>query len=268
MRVLIWLVALVLMPSLVEAQQPGAAGVCGRPIALEDGWPIATPESAGMDGARLCGIADRLKAQDANVHAVVIARRGKLVFEQYFPGYDDPWGVPEGQFKFDATTKHDMRSVSKSVASLLVGIAIDRKLIASADEPVLKYFSRYADVKSAGWEKISLRHLNAKAAAFAQRYGVTADPEYPYLPYGSDAKRSLIAKAVISAAGVERTSFLPVVIDRKLRPEPLQPADPRFKDAVNYMEWASEGYDHQFTIEGDEVHIGAGGSGAQHESGA
>ena len=111
-------------------------------------------------------------------------------------------------------------------------------------------------------------HDAAKAAAFAKRYGVTADPEYPYLPYGSDAKRSLIAKAVISAAGVERTSFLPVVIDRKLRPEPLQPADPRFKDAVNYMEWASEGYDHQFTIEGDEVHIGGGGSGAQHESGA
>ena len=105
-------------------------------------------------------------------------------------------------------------------------------------------------------------HDAAKAAAFAQRYGVTADPDYPHLPYGTDGKRSLIAKAVISAAGVERASFLPVVIDKKLRPEPLRPEDPRFNDAVNYMEWASAGYDHRFTTEGGEVRISAGERGA------
>src|SRR5437868_4128278 len=83
-------------------------------------------------------IAAGLKETEADVHAVVIARHGKLVFEQYFPGYDDPWGAPEGQFDFDARTKHDMRSVSKSVISLLVGIAIDRKLIADPQQPVVK----------------------------------------------------------------------------------------------------------------------------------
>lgn len=199
MRVLIWLVAVVLMPSLVEAQQPAAAAVCGRPIALEDGWPIATPESVGMDGARLCGIADRLKAQDANVHAVVIARRGKLVFEQYFPGYDDPWGVPEGQFKFDATTKHDMRSVSKSVASLLVGIAIDRKLIASADEPVLNYFPGYAEVKSAGWEKIALRHLLTMSSGISwDEARAWNDPknDEPHLGKDPDPLRYVLSKPI------------------------------------------------------------------------
>ena len=63
---------------------------------------------------------------------MVIVRHGKLVFEQYFPGYDQPWGQGEGQHDFDATTKHDMRSASKSVISLLVGIAIDRKLIGAS----------------------------------------------------------------------------------------------------------------------------------------
>ena len=61
--------------------------------ALDDGWPIASPEDVGLDGARLCGIAARLKATEANVHAVVVVRRGKLVFEQYFAGYDEPWGA-------------------------------------------------------------------------------------------------------------------------------------------------------------------------------
>ena len=123
---------------------------CGSPAALDDGWTIAAPESVGLDGARLCGIAARLQGHaSSHVHAVVIVRHGKLVFEQYFPGLDQPWGEAEAPHEFDATTKHDMRSASKSVISLLVGIAIDRKLIASADEPVVKFFPEYQSVKSA-----------------------------------------------------------------------------------------------------------------------
>ena len=61
---------------------------CGSPTSLNDGWPTATPESVSLDGARLCGIAAKLAATNANVHAVVIARHGKLVFEQYFNGQD------------------------------------------------------------------------------------------------------------------------------------------------------------------------------------
>ena len=92
-----------------------------------------------------------------------------------------------------------------------------------------------------------------KAAAFEKRYGVTLDPDYPHLSYGSDARRSLIAKAVLARDGVKRVSFLPVLIDKQLRPEVLRGGDPRFDDAVRFMEWVSEDFDHRFTVEGDEV---------------
>ena len=90
---------------------------------------------------------------------------------------------------------------------------------------------------------------------FAKRYGVALDPDYPNLPYGVDAKRSLIAKAVIGKRGVERASFLPVLIDTRLRPEVLKRGDPRFDDAVKYMQWVSEGYADGFSVGGDEVAI-------------
>jgi hypothetical protein len=45
------------------------------------------------------------------------------------------------------------------VVSLLVGIAIDRELIKSADEPVVKFFPDYSALKSPGWDNITLRHL-------------------------------------------------------------------------------------------------------------
>lgn len=99
------------------------------------------------------------------------------------------------------------------------------------------------------------------AAAFEKKYGVRLDPEYPHLAYGEDAKRSLIAKAVITPAGVQKTSFLPVQIDKQLRPEVLKRGDPRYADAVRFMNWVSEDFDHTFVIEGDDVVV-SGGSGA------
>ena len=93
----------------------------------------------------------------------------------------------------------------------------------------------------------------AKAAEFMKQYGVVMDTDYPHLAYGADAKRSLVAKAVISRDGVSRVSFLPVMIDKQLRPEVLRQGDPRFDDAVRFMEWVSEGYEHAFSVDGDEV---------------
>jgi len=92
-----------------------------------------------------------------------------------------------------------------------------------------------------------------KAAEFMKQYGVTLDPDYPHLAYGTDAKRSLVAKAVLTREGVKRVSFLPVLIDPQLRPEVLRNGDPRFDDAVRFMEWVSEDHPHRFAVEGDEV---------------
>jgi CubicO group peptidase (beta-lactamase class C family) len=179
---------------------PGATTpACGTPAALGDGWDIGSPESVGLDAARLCGIAARLKDSDADVHAVVVVRHVKLVFEQYFSGYDDPWGIPEGQFDFDATTKHDMRSVSKSVTSLLVGIAIDRKLIAGVDEPVVKFFPEYSAQKTEGWDGITLRHLLTMSSGIrwdeARAWTDPANDE-PHLENEADPIRYVLAKPV------------------------------------------------------------------------
>ena len=87
----------------------------------------------------------------------------------------------------------------------------------------------------------------------ALRNHADQDPDYPLLPYGRDARRSLLAKAVFTKEGVRSVSFLPMMIDKLYRPEVLRAVDPRFEDMVAYMEWASEGFDHTFTRHADEV---------------
>ncbi len=80
------------------------------------------------------------RVQGANIHSVLVVRQGMLAFEHYRKGNDFAWAQSLPDAMHGPTTLHDMRSVSKSVTSLLVGVAIDRGLILSVDDPIFKYF--------------------------------------------------------------------------------------------------------------------------------
>ena len=85
------------------------------------------------------------------------------------------------------------------------------------------------------------------------KYGIPLDPDYPRLPFGRDGQRSLIARADLTSAGVQRVSFRPVQIDKQYRPEILGETDPRFAEAVTYLDEVSSDVEHTFTVVGDEV---------------
>jgi CubicO group peptidase (beta-lactamase class C family) len=52
------------------------------------------------------------------------------------PGADKKWGFSLPGTEQGPDIKHDVKSVTKSVVSLLAGIALDRKLIPDLDRPV------------------------------------------------------------------------------------------------------------------------------------
>ncbi len=133
---------------------------CGVPVARDDGWPVASlNENKLIDRDALCRMADRLQASEANIHAVLVARSGKLVFERYFSGSDEIYSRRVGHIAFDADTFHNVKSVSKSVASLAVGIAIDRGLIGSVNEPIFSFFPELSDLRTPEKERIQLLHV-------------------------------------------------------------------------------------------------------------
>jgi CubicO group peptidase (beta-lactamase class C family) len=59
---------------------------------------------------------------------------------------------------FDADTLHIMKSASKSVMSLAMGIAIDRGLIPSVNEPIFNFFPELSDLRSPEKDRIQLVH--------------------------------------------------------------------------------------------------------------
>jgi CubicO group peptidase (beta-lactamase class C family) len=194
---------LALAAALALANVPLAHGetnqACGTPAKLDDGWTVASPDSVDLDGARLCTIEQRLKLTYSDIHAVVIARHGKLAFEQYFAGLDQPWGKPEARYDYDATTLHDMRSVTKSVTSLLVGIAIDRRMIRSINEPVVSFFPELASLKTPGWNNVTIRHLLTMSSGI--KWDETLpwgdpDNDEPHLALDADPIRYVLSRPI------------------------------------------------------------------------
>lgn len=83
-----------------------------------------------------------------HLHAVLVGHKGELALEAYYNGRDENWGKPLGEVTFDAQTLHDLRSVTKSVVSLLYGIALDRSLVPPPEAPLLAQFPDYPDLQA------------------------------------------------------------------------------------------------------------------------
>lgn len=179
---------------------------CGDPIGGMDSWPIATPESVGLSKAALCPMVKWLaESKLDNVHAVLVVRHGKLVFEQYFTGADEHLGRSVGNVTFGPTVRHDERSVTKSVVSLVMGVAIDRGWIKSVDAPVFSFFPEYASLSTPEKSRITIRDLLTMSSGIEWH-----EEDVPYtspdnseiiMDSSSDPLRAALAPPVVAAPG-------------------------------------------------------------------
>jgi CubicO group peptidase (beta-lactamase class C family) len=184
---------------------------CGVPVARDDGWPVVSvDEDKLIDRDALCSMGDRLAA-NANVHAILVARGGKLVFERYFKGADEIPGRFYGRrvetITFDADTLHNVKSVSKSVASLVVGIAIDRGLIPSINEPIWSFFPELSDLRTAEKEDIRLSHVLSMSMGLEWVEATPATGDYnndeARMHMAWDPCRYVLSRPVTAPAGRE-----------------------------------------------------------------
>lgn len=110
-------------------------------------WREATPESEGVDSEALIQMLEYIREQKIPIHALVIVRHGYVVFDASFYPYQSDW-------------PHDLASATKSVTSLLVGIAIDRGLIHSVQDTLVSLLPEYAaGVTDLRKKKIVLENL-------------------------------------------------------------------------------------------------------------
>lgn len=143
-------------PAFAFAFGPAVAGT-----AAASEWATATPAEAGF-AADLSERLDAVLASDAydGVHAVVLVRDERLVYERYLTGDDRKWGIAaKSGVVFGPDMLHDVRSISKSVVGLTYGIALAEGKVPGPDAPVLDSFPEYADLaEDPAREAIAVRH--------------------------------------------------------------------------------------------------------------
>ena len=118
------------------------------PEAGSDGWETGDLWNSVADiGAIETGIRKILNGTYPRIHGLCVVHQGKLILDEYFYGYG-----PD--------TPHPVQSITKSVFSLLFGIAVDQGRLKPEDK-LYDFFPEYR--KKPGWEdgkdKITLQTL-------------------------------------------------------------------------------------------------------------
>ena len=138
------------------------------PVQNNDGWLTASLEDVGMHPEPLTELMKQIHTKAyKNVHGILIVKDSKLVFEEYFEGYTfsytGPWSsifkFRGDRIDFGINTPHNLASVTKSITSALVGIAIDQGYINNVDEQVFSYFPGYSHLNNKQKDKITLENL-------------------------------------------------------------------------------------------------------------
>lgn len=137
------------------------------PAELGDGWSVAEPSNAGLDPQALSEIVEKTDTGwIPNVHALLIEHEGRLVFERYWPGEDESVTGPIGYVEHGPATRHDIRSISKSVTSLLLGIALADAAQDALARPIASFFPKREDLGHA-LDAVTLHHVLTMTAGFA-----------------------------------------------------------------------------------------------------
>ncbi len=116
---------------------------------------LTSPASLGFDSLELKKMTAKIENQEfPNLHSVLIVKDGHLFYEEYFTGQDYNYGEDLGIVQHSDTTLHDVRSISKSVISACVGIAIKNGYLENVDQKISAFFPEYDSIftgKKAEW---------------------------------------------------------------------------------------------------------------------
>ncbi|KZS48604.1 6-aminohexanoate hydrolase [Paenibacillus glucanolyticus] len=117
-------------------------------------WQTEDPAVLGMDVGKLSELESAINSGYSNINGIVVVRHGHIAYERYYNGYGPDDAI-------------HVASVTKSILSALIGIAIDEGCIQTVNQKVLDFFPEYVpDAIDPQKQEITIRHLLTMTAPY------------------------------------------------------------------------------------------------------
>ena len=171
----IWIIVGVIGASLITVLGISIPILMVPPSEEPDEWLTVTPEEVGMNSSKFEDMYDYIQENSINLHSVLIIRNGYIVDENFLENsirreenYFAPnWMVSGG--------RHKVYSATKSIISLLIGIAIEMGYIDNLSQTLYEFLEDYWDPGYDVRKKdITIRHLLLYTSGFP--IGTDAQP--------------------------------------------------------------------------------------------
>ena len=117
-------------------------------------------QAIAADGDFAARLADMQRdGRVSGLHALLVSRGGRTLFEYYGVGEDERLGASLGKVTFGPTVLHDLRSVTKSLVGMLYGIALADGKVPPPEARLYDQFPEYPDLASQpGRDRITVAH--------------------------------------------------------------------------------------------------------------
>jgi CubicO group peptidase (beta-lactamase class C family) len=117
------------------------------------GWLTSTPEEQGLDSAKLAEGLLQIQQKNIPIHSLIIVRNGKMLLNATF-------------YPYNGQSPHSVGSVTKSLTTLLIGIAIDQGKLGLDDELVSFYPDTTVANPDVRKSDITIRDLASMSSGF------------------------------------------------------------------------------------------------------
>jgi CubicO group peptidase (beta-lactamase class C family) len=170
------------------------------PIDLQDGWQLSAPSREGIDEAALLNAIERLLDAPLNVHSVLVERHGHLLAEYYQGGKDrSVYGLISMRRSLGPSDRHDVRSIGKSVTSLLYGIALQQGKVPAVSASVFDAYPELSDLALADKQGITIESLLNMASGLQWQEGGVGLNDELSLFWKSDIARYVLSHGLAVA---------------------------------------------------------------------
>jgi CubicO group peptidase (beta-lactamase class C family) len=142
-------------PSIPYTYQP--------PQNINDGLDVGTLDEVSIDSELIEKAVNGInRGKYKEVHSILIFKDDKLVLEEYFEGHKYQWDAPNHHGElvtWNRSMLHDIHSVTKSITSACIGIAIDNGFIESVHQSIFDYLPEHQHLSTDGKDRITIEHL-------------------------------------------------------------------------------------------------------------